>query len=60
MKRATQKSPMSSVTANRLLDPRRLSAARGGHGGGLDIAVRIAAPLAPDMQNQHNEQLVAL
>ena len=56
MKRTKRKQPSLAGKPPVTIDRIRLAAARG---GGLDIAVRIAVPLAPDMSFQHNERLVA-
>ena len=55
MKRTKHKQPRLAGKPPVTIDRTRLAATR----GGLDIAVRIAAPLAPDMPFQHNERLVA-
>lgn len=54
MKRTPCKHPSTCGKRPVTLDPARLDAAR----GGLDIAIRVAAPLAPDMPLQHNEVLI--
>jgi hypothetical protein len=54
MKRTPCKHPSTSGKRAVTLDPTRLDAAR----GGLDIAVRVAGPLAFEMSLQHNEVLI--
>ena len=54
MKRTPQKRPSTYGKYAVALDTSQLNRAR----GGLDIAVRVAAPPAPYMSLQHNELLI--
>ena len=58
MKRTQRKQLSGSDKRAVVLDPTRLSTARGG--GDLGIAVNVPAPVPFEMRLQHNELLVTL
>ena len=56
MKRTTREQQTDPGKQPVIVDRARLNTVR----GSLGIAIRVAGPVAPDMQNQHNELLVAV